>query len=756
MAYVVVAGAGLAWVVLRDGKLWPRSHALTFLFVAAGIGAFAMVPLPRGLLRIVSPTIWAWTVGSLPDAGIPMGAVRPAAVSIPKTAMAMAMALGHLMVLLTVAALARKGAHTVRWLAVMVSVVGFLVGLFSILQMAVGAHWLGHYGPFINGNHAGTFLAMCAVTGVGLAITDEDVRWRSVGAFCGGVSAVSAFFSYSRGAVVALIVGLGAVLLFNMLRSTWPMARSTQRRDWAWWTRIGLVVGLVGLAALYAFWLGPSSVAREVQTLAELDLPSDYRMLLWSDSLDVVRAFGLVGTGPGGFPSAFASFRTFTAPVWAQSAESEVIGAFVEIGVVGGLVLMVGLVWFLVAGVQRLRAGEQTIVGALAACVVVCVHSVYDFPLHTTAVGALAAVSFGVILGRMSRERAAHARVKVGFLVGAAILALGAVAETWPRDNLARNLRRDPGRYADYVELAESSDYTEEQRTELLALAHARNPTEPFGVLARARWLANLRHYERANELFEEAIELQAQRGADTRATEAMKYRSLGEGRVWQGDGAGAAKDLEKALELDPRRVDTHLLLADAWLLQGNVDEVERAWASAYSLDRDAAREHARRRAIGEAANAARIGDNDQARAWIGAFARADGDVAWVDDAVHEVDLLSSIQGVPLWNGPATFDVPVITRRSDFPKWEIPMRLQPGGYTLELIVEAPRRPGDQMFVRSGGRLHYAGVTRAMAGRYRFSFEASPLTEPITAVGYDTRGLEGEHRVISLSAHPLER
>lgn len=828
---VVVTGLFVAHVLVSrrlQRRVWPSGPAAWLVLAAVVLAAASLVPLPTGVLHLLSPEAWRWSVASLRDAGVPVPGVRAWSVAPVTGALAFATGAAHAMLFAVAAGVAGRVADGRRLLAAVIGA-AVLVGILAILQDLSDAgriYWIGleraqFYGAFVNGNHTATFLAAAAAASLALGLAREEDApiphqvYLGAAAFC----AVAVLYSLSRGGIIALTVGLLAVLAAATAKRRMKTAVPVPP------LAVAPALAVLIVPLLYFVWLGPSTVAREVATLGTLNVPEDYRTLVWKDSMQVVKHFWLLGVGPGGFPSVFPSFRTFVAGVRAQSAESELVQVFVELGVTGACALVGAWVLVVVQAARGLRARTSLPVAAGAAFLVVGVHSVVDFPLHTVAVAAAAAAAAGVVLGRTAEPTgrpgpwawlALPAATGVAVAVWlASPLARGPVrpddrppahADVVARDRLISQVRADPGRFLAWVDLAsvaERLDDTERDALDparLYALAQARNPTEPYAIEARARYLARHGALAEAESVYGhlfETLEVLSPSKASAARWDAA-YR-LGDGALWTGETALARTWFERALELDARHPARPLQgLGDAALVEGDGALALRYYLDAAAAYRSAphpldatARTRFLRTLFQLAAQARANGDAATATAWLAVAARCESDLktavqrqqrALGEDAVPLVafgahqNWLEKNRGQPgqeilLSHEPTpegeVLDVQYRTLRADYEIWSthLDASLDPS-ISFRLQLRAPAQPGAQLVAVVDGHEMFGGQARPLSpGRWELTWpdlgrraRAAPGSDRaphITQLGFNTRGRAGRYVFERLDAIPLE-
>jgi O-antigen ligase len=194
--------------------------------------------------------------------------------------------------------------------------------------------------------------------------------------------------------VVLSIVAAAAGLALGLLEPRVQVPRAA-RRGFA--GAIALVV-VAGLAVAWAHWGSPPSVARKgydsvlappKATGADvsnrlLDLSANGRIELWRVAWHDFTANPLGGTGAGTFQQSWAAHRPIV--LQARDAHSLYLQTLSELGVIGLVLLLIGLLSPLVAAVKARRAPYVPI--AFGAYIAFLVHSGVDWDWQLTGVGA--------------------------------------------------------------------------------------------------------------------------------------------------------------------------------------------------------------------------------------------------------------------------------------------------------------------------------------------------------------------------------
>ena len=281
-----------------------------------------------------------------------------------------------------------------RW-AGMTAIYGSLMGFYAIVQFFssggliywfVQPRWGGWvFGPYVNHNHYAGLMEMLIPVGAAYALSRPKHHIARVPlGIAMVVPVLSLLLSGSRGGVAALLVEL---LILTAL-AIWT-ARGPRRRSLA--TTLGL--GLISVAVLF-FALAPGEISRRLQQIASLSQSPDVslaqRLQVGKDSLQILRAHPLLGTGLGSFIAVDPQFCSFPTDLHWDHAHNDYAEALAETGLVGGvLILWATILGFKLAfGSLRARLAHSTgwiQVGAAIGCCGLLVHGLADFNFHIPA-----------------------------------------------------------------------------------------------------------------------------------------------------------------------------------------------------------------------------------------------------------------------------------------------------------------------------------------------------------------------------------
>ena len=352
-----------------------------------------------------------------------------------------------------------------RWLLTFTLLAALAAGVYA--AMAIYAKQTGwtypyaadaSFGFFPNRNHTATFLFVGSLLALGvLGTVLREGRWIA-GLLAGGVVAVCgaglAFYSPSRGGIVFLLVGVllwfaglgrrnrdprlvvsftvillasGAVFLFaggevrdRLLGST-PTPEATGRP--------GVPDAPAASPGIPSPGAGPGDAMHNV--------PTEMRLRIYRDALDVVRDFPVTGVGLGTFALIFPQYRhAEVSEAVVIHPESDWLMLATEAGVPAALCLAV----LLALAATRLRPEREHPYwplrwGCAVAVAAAALHGVVDVPVHRAPLGWWLLVVAGLALqsartGPAGRSRAQHV-LFVGGGVAALVLGVQLVRAQW-------------------------------------------------------------------------------------------------------------------------------------------------------------------------------------------------------------------------------------------------------------------------------------------------------------------------------------
>jgi O-antigen ligase len=297
---------------------------------------------------------------------------------------------------------------TLRPFGLAVLVFAGCMGLFAILESALGAHRIygvvdtpngALFGPYVNRDHfAGLMemllpVAVLYIAGWRGRFSLEASIWRVSAAT---VALAALLLSGSRGGLLAL----SAEIAIATAALRWAGARTGHRR------RLAVAAGLTLVSGVLLFaCVDPGWVAKKLGSVAYVDRTwADWagdRKNMAVDALRMWRDHPFLGVGLGDFETAYPRYQSLASDLWIDHAHNDYVEAVAETGLVGALLILSAVALFLRLAFRdwghpfRSQAGWIRL-GAAIGCCGMLVHSVGDFNLHIPANAAWFAVLAGI------------------------------------------------------------------------------------------------------------------------------------------------------------------------------------------------------------------------------------------------------------------------------------------------------------------------------------------------------------------------
>ena len=370
------------------------------------------------------------------------------------------------------------------------------------------------YGGFLTPAALGCFLAM-TIPAVAAWSMGKQGRSRAVGLAAAAVGAGGLVATRSVSAMVAL----AAALLLAGLRGRMALRL------------VAIATGAIVLAILAAGIARPDAVFAPTRE----DSPWRLRAGNVRVALAIARDHPLAGVGPGGYAEAFPQYRR---PGDNESRHAHDLPAelIAEWGIPVGLTLSACFFWLFLGPLARGARDPRTLESGLTIGIAAfAVHNLIDFTAFLPSLLLFAAVSRGLIAGRVARERAwppGRAAWVALFVVIAALIAGSGLA----RDALF-----------DAREAAASGDHAGAERLAVRAQTFAPWDADPPQFTAEARLAAAPGDVDALAD-----AERAVLRAPSRAAARAVRARA----RSAAGDAPGAQADFAAAASLYPMRPD--------------------------------------------------------------------------------------------------------------------------------------------------------------------------------------------------------
>lgn len=522
----ILVAAALAFQVSSRRKLDRLSPVVLLLGLATAFTALQLVPLPHALLDALDP---AGTALRTDGAALAHTSPWPCISLDPAGTLR---ALEFFVVLIGVAVLSLRIAHSARGRFVLIAGVAITCGLAALvtgLHTIVSATSLyGLYepvhaeppvlGPLLNPNHLGCLMAFGATLSIGLTFHEKQTAaWRALWVVIAVGCSLIAMASESRGAVISLALGVTLTSGILIGRRLGDVAADGARRTFKQ-LPIAFVMA-VGLAL--AVYVSAGDVVDQLDrtSTAEIDHPAS-KFAAWKSSVALVAETPWVGVGRGAVEPTMT--RVFDASAFHTYShlENEYVSAIVEWGVPAALALALGFGWCLILAIRRWRDGALA-AAALGGLAGVMFQSSVDFGIQLLGLAVPVTIVACTLLIVPLRETSRFTRLRlqrialIVALVGLAIAVMQPAARSlqedhdWlvalevpPEASLLEVIERHPLDYFAFGQVAEQSIDTPNPRAvAFLNQALALHPSHPgLHRLAARLLVANGRKAQAAVE----------------------------------------------------------------------------------------------------------------------------------------------------------------------------------------------------------------------------------------------------------------
>lgn len=395
---VICIMASIAGIIAsRRIEIFSHTRGIAQLLDWAAVGAlvwtgFQLLPLPSWLVAFLVPeTVEAWRsnallYGDTPRSWVPM--------SLDPGATRLEVAKGAAIVTVFLSARVFAASHQRRRVLKAVAASAIALALVAFAHKIVGAtRVFGLYepvyastrllAPIMNENHLGGFMALATPILIGITIDagtlERRLAWGSGAALC----ALAGVLSFSRGAMLALAIGVTVFIVAYAVRLRRSHRSILQSRTVPVLAMAALAVTLVAVG------LEGSSLARELST--RHNVASKFEAA--AAALPVIVSHPIAGVGRGGFAAAFVDeqgtekrfFHPENLPVqWAS-----------EWGIPVALALLVIVLWSIGRGFRLKRSYAH--LGGLAGLLAIGTQQLADFSLELLGVAVVAAAVLGSV-----------------------------------------------------------------------------------------------------------------------------------------------------------------------------------------------------------------------------------------------------------------------------------------------------------------------------------------------------------------------
>lgn len=295
-------------------------------------------------------------------------------------------------------------AKRLKKVLVTITVFGFVYAFYAILQMVLSPKkiygiyevaFAAPFGSFVNRHNFAAFMEMTIALPLGLLFVGaipKDKRLLYLTAI--GIMGIALLLSGSRGGLVAL---LAEIFILAILTSN----RAKRSGLWVKLAFAGLLVAVIVVGSIVIGSEGETSLTRFADTANSQDITTN-RSHIWSITIESIKEHPIFGAGLGSFNAAYAKHDTSNGSERVEQAHNDYLQLLADAGIFG---MIIGA-FFLFQLFKTARASLKThnlyrrgmVVGALAGCCAILIHSIFDFVLHTTAISIMFLILLALVV----------------------------------------------------------------------------------------------------------------------------------------------------------------------------------------------------------------------------------------------------------------------------------------------------------------------------------------------------------------------
>ena len=414
---LTVVAAALVWIwkkpaesissdVYSDKEPALVKNKIFFICAAVffGIIFFQLIPLPKGMLGIISPR--TADIYSSALSGIAPWSAHAISVYPYHTVFETMKLLAYAAVFFVI--ISETGSRQqVSRIITAIFIVGFLISVFGIIQKYGSPHkiyWfrmLSHggepFGPFVNRDHFGGYINLIIPLGLGMLLTDIETSKKYLIGFMSIIMITALVLSLSRGAVLSFLASL---VFFSFLVFMLTEVRKGKV--------IFPIIGILLAVLIFLFWLDWGLVIHRLRTIVN----SEHgilrpRLPIWIDSLKIIKDFPVFGVGFGNFENIFPLYQhSYLYEFW-HNVHNDYLQSVIEMGPLSGFPVLIffGFLIYRIAKVLRERNNNWKTgmaIGCATACMTILLHSAFDFNLRTASNAFLFCVVTGLSISIIS------------------------------------------------------------------------------------------------------------------------------------------------------------------------------------------------------------------------------------------------------------------------------------------------------------------------------------------------------------------
>lgn len=393
----------------------PALLAAACLLALGLLGLFQLLPLPSGLVRVLSPAsleVYSGAASVLSASGVSQAPAPRLSIAPIETRLVSLLAVSFAAAFLAAASLLATRARRRLFAGVLLASMAGQAAWAVAAQQESGRV----SGPFFNPDHFAGYLGVgLAVAFGGLVVAlmgrprqrgpvhsswlEQRLAGAALGVVLWGFFASALALTHSRG-------GMLAAAATTLFLTGLALGARFHRDQSSRWAQRATLVGGVALGFLFVVAaLGSRPLLRFLATDPR-DLGSDTRVLVWTHALEAWKSYPVFGSGLGTFREAFRVVQPRELTGVVEAAHGDFLQLLVTAGVVGALLGVVAWVSLslhhLRGALLRIRHEEGAFaLAGLGALVSIALHGLVEFNLSVPATSVTLALVSGAAVAAL-------------------------------------------------------------------------------------------------------------------------------------------------------------------------------------------------------------------------------------------------------------------------------------------------------------------------------------------------------------------
>jgi O-antigen ligase len=382
-------------MIIKKRLSFIKTDFLIPLALFFGLIFFQLLPLPSGLLKIISPKTAALYAYLMPQ-GVAKNffslSIYPYATILEL--FKMVTYLGIFVFIIN--KIETKGQcdlilNTIIALGTCISIFAFIQKYAALAQQATSG--ASGYGPFFNRNNFAGYINMVIPLALGYFLYEKSLNKKTVYGFCIAIMSLALFLSLSRAGILVYIFGLIFILLFSRTKGALKEKSGI------------LTIWIVVIILSFLFFIDTKIVWEALASLFKKEtmviLGHGYS---WGDIVRIWKDFPVFGTGLGTFANMSGMYKSTVDQNLFVYAHNDCLQLLSETGLLGGFLIFLFFMQYFRSLFKVWSKRHDTyavcmVFGATASLFVMSAYSFLDFNLHIPANALL----FFVIMGLACR-----------------------------------------------------------------------------------------------------------------------------------------------------------------------------------------------------------------------------------------------------------------------------------------------------------------------------------------------------------------